>query len=476
MSRRLAVAAVALGIAAALGSARTARADEGAPIARARIEVETPVVAGHPVPLVLEVLVPTWFRGAPRFPSIDLDDAVVVSLLSGGNFSAEVGGETYSGVSRDYLIYPQVAGTFTLPPLEIVAEFKIGGRPSGPTPVRVTPLTFEAIVPPGAADLPFVLVTPSLSMTQTLDPEPSGLRVGDALRRRVEIEAEGSLAMLLPPLRFEAPSGTALYSDPPALEDAGGERGEARVARRVETWTYVFEEPGVYTLPPAEIPWWNLTHERVERGSVPAVELTVAANETLRDEIPLDDATGVGEPASTGPPVPPWWRALRPRLPYLVGALAFLGVAVRAARRWGPSIRERRERLARERADSEESYLEELHRATGSGEPVAVVRALFRWLDRRAGAEPAGGTATAKRFVEAAGDDELARELAALGAELYGRPDAGPGREGPSWSGDRLFRALRSARARALDARRPARDGVPGELPPINPGRRARPT
>ena len=63
-----------------------------------------------------------------------------------------------------------------------------------------------------------------------------------------------------------------------------------------------------------------------------------------------------------------------------------------------------------------------------------MVRALFRWFDRRAGSEPttARGITTAQRFVEAAGDDEQARELAALGAELYERPDAGPGREGPT--------------------------------------------
>jgi BatD DUF11 like domain len=79
---------------------------------------------GQAVRVTVKVLVPNYFTGAPAFPELNMDDAIVVLPGEWPEHSNEtVGQQTYAGISVAYLVYPQKPGSFKLPAAEIVVTY-----------------------------------------------------------------------------------------------------------------------------------------------------------------------------------------------------------------------------------------------------------------------------------------------------------------------------------------------------------------
>ena len=136
------------------------------------------------IKVVVEVLVPTWFTGAPRFPTLDVDDAITLFDDRGVNLTERIEGATWAGQSRQYHIYPQRPGAYEIRAIPIRLRYKAEGVDSrSEVTVSPGPIRFEASIPPEAADLPYFIATTRLRLEQSFDPEPGLLAVGDAKRR-----------------------------------------------------------------------------------------------------------------------------------------------------------------------------------------------------------------------------------------------------------------------------------------------------
>ena len=107
---RLAIAALLL----AQASMAQDQDEDRNPIARTRLEPGPAVTVGQPIDIDIEVLVPAFFMGAPRYPDLDVDDALTLFNARGTNFSERIDGETWAGQSRRYTVYPQRAGTYEI--------------------------------------------------------------------------------------------------------------------------------------------------------------------------------------------------------------------------------------------------------------------------------------------------------------------------------------------------------------------------
>jgi hypothetical protein len=254
------------------------------PIVRARIETASPVMVGETVTLSVDVLTPTWFPRAPQFPAaLEVENAVAVFDDSfRTNLTEQIDGESWSGIRRHYLIYPQLAGTYAVPPVEVEVVYALpNARPSEPLSLASPPLRFAARVPPEAVGLDYFIAARDFSLEQKVEPGAEGLRVGDALTRTITLRATDASSMMLPITEFPTVDGLAVYPDPTRASDTGGERGEAREATRVDGATYVLETEGSYVLPPIERSWWDVSAGRLRQVSVPAVSFTVAPNPDL---------------------------------------------------------------------------------------------------------------------------------------------------------------------------------------------------
>lgn len=443
-----------------LAAVGPAVAQEPGPIVRARVEPAGPVMVGEPARIVVDVLTPTWFLSPPRFPTLDVPGALVVFEERGLNLNESIEGTSYSGLQRDYLVYPMREGRLEVPSFDVTVVYAIDAKPSKPTPLATKPLSLEAAVPAAARGLGTFVSATKLRLRQTLDRPPKGLAVGGSLRRTVTIDAEGAFGMMLPPLPPAEIAGLSAYPDPPQVEDHAGERGEARVARRVDSVAYRLEHEGTYELPAIEVAWWDVGAKQMRKARLSAVAFSVAPAPARADEIPLPPED---QAAATPPPEPrARWSNLVPWIGLLAVTLAVLAWRLPSLSRRVLRTRARLTEARRRRRDSEPAWFRRVRRAAGRGDPAATYRALLGWA-RRVGPT---GSATLGTFLAEAGDAVLAEDIARLGESVYGRGSAET-----AWSGSRLVRGLEAARRRALRAPAATRVG----LGPLNPTTRSLP-
>jgi hypothetical protein len=419
-------------------TASHAQSPASQPIARAELEVDVPIIVGQPVSVRVEVLVPSFFTGAPNWPDVEIHDAMTIFQWTGGlNFTERIDGQTWAGQSRRYVVYPQRARRYEISSIPIEVRYSVDGETVTAT-VSPAPIGFDAELPPEARGLEYFIATNGLELVQVFDARPDTIRVGEAFRRTLTVTVQNAMGMVVPRLEVRAPAGLGIYRDPPVVEETFGERGSSILGTRVETITYLAEKEGTYSLPAIELVWWDLGAKRLRREMIPPVEFVVSAdtNTTLSFSERVGDGSDAdGGPASVVPSLRRW------------GSLAlFLGtlflVLTRFIRRFGPALRERIDAAQRERSQSESAYFERFRKAAQSGDPRAAWSTLTAWLDRT---HRGPGAATVRGFVETASDSVLEQQVDAIDRALFG---VDPPAQDAKWSGKALARSAARSRRR----------------------------
>lgn len=409
------------------------------PIVRAEVSPET-VVVGEAATLRVTVLAPTWFTKPPVYPTFELPNAIT-RLPPDSSFptNERVGGENWSGIVRDYLVYPQLAARYELSGLKVQITY---ADPSTRQPVvldvEMPPVVYSAKVPAGAADLDPFIPSTSLRLEQSLSGEIDNVKVGDGVTRSVTATVAGLPSLFLPTLLPTSEiDGLSVYPEEPVTEDIALNRGAGYDGQRTEAVTYVFERGGELNLPAVELRWWNTESKSIETASLPSISIGVSGGVSAADpqEARLD-----------------WWTS---RSIWIIAGLlvvlVYLGV-----RYLPPLLAHLKESIGRWRR-SESHVFRKLLRATQAGSPEIIVHLLIAWLDK---VQPG---ATVEALEREAGLDALSAATAPLYRNLYGgepRADFGPMQR------RELAESLRALRDRLLVLRR---SGAAQVLPDLNP-------
>ena len=414
------------------------------PLVRARIEKSGEVWVGQAVPLNVEVIVPSWFTGAPRFPELEVPNAVTLSPEGAVNFVVQSVGKTFSAQSQRYLIYPQVKGKYTVPLVKVQVTYALpDGKPSPPAMLASPPIQFEARLPAGAEGAKYYLTTSSFRISQSFDRTLERLKVGDSVTRTVDMTAEDTVGISLPPLKFEAPEGIRLYRGTPKVSEKA-ERGKIE-ATRMDTATYVLEKEGRYTLPEIAIVWWNPEKKVMNKASLSTIELSVQANSGLNAEV-FASSREPEEKLVEGSQqtVLELFKASLNWVVLLLGLFLFLLILRRILSSKGISIRSWLEERKRRRADAEITYFKRFRKASLSNDTRATLRELMFWLDRT---DTRPVAPTLEQFVRESGMPELSKEGDALKGLLFARPArVGPTEVQRKWSGKQFYRLVAKAR------------------------------
>jgi hypothetical protein len=235
-----------------------------------RLQPSPPFETGSTLRLEIDLLTTTWFTAAPQPPALELPGMLVTPPNGqGDNLTLSIDGEIWFGLRLTYLLTPTEPGQRRIP--ELPFELQVG-QASGPMQVNTQALDFN--VSGAALDSTSAnrLVASDVRMTQQIEGDKDSLQVGDRLTRRIRIEADGAQAMLIPPLEFVEIQGLKRYPHPPEVKPLSDGRGSIDGGLRIDSVSYVVEQPGSYLLPELELHWGN-SHTRAEQVSrVPAIE------------------------------------------------------------------------------------------------------------------------------------------------------------------------------------------------------------
>ena len=406
------------------------------------------IMVGKSTTLRVEVLAPNYMTSPPEMPDFQLRNAMTRQLQS-VNTSEQRNGVEYAGVRFEFAIYPLEPGSYAVTGQKLTIKYAAEPPATRVATISLPRIEFQAFIPDAAAALHPFLTAAHLTIEQTIQ-RPSGqIKVGDAVTRIITLKADGTPAMLLPPMAFPAIEGLAVYPAQPSLQDRTEGRSDAMSGSRVDSATYMPEKPGNYVLPAAEVRWWNSHDNKIETAHLDAVTLQVAANPAV--------VSSIGGSAASR-----WnWRGIVELVAnhWLLALIAVVVLALLAwlAPRLGRSIAVRHRQRRQAWLGSEAFFFDRLRHAARRGDARGAYFSLLDWLQRF---EPASPRHSVEALKTAARDLTLTQEIDALEAHLFAAS-----REASAYSLHRLVRCVSRAR-RTLH-----RQSAPAERPHALPQR-----
>ena len=376
---------------------------------------------------------------------LQVADTRIEQLGESRTYEKVINGIRHGVIETRYAIYPQHSGTLTIPTQTFSATLveprpAQDNNPQGSKPGKLIhvsspelSLTVKAKPALYPADAPW-LPARSLTLTESWNPEPDHVQVGDSLTRSLTLKAEGLAGAQLPPLALSDIPGLRRYPDQPVLSNQNNDRG--LIGSREDREALVPNRVGALELPAVEVVWWNTHEDHLERTSLPARTLQVATNPSLIVDTPASPTV------ITAPDNDSLWIWQLTSL--ILACTTLLGFGLWWRARWQPAILR-----AAQTGPSPRTLLDDLKRASQANDPQATRQALDAWARQ----QPETLADMAARFVP------LSDALDGLNGALYSE-------SGQYWQGDELWRAVKAI-PMAEREQDPAGDST--SLPPLYP-------
>ncbi|EXF93173.1 protein BatD [Pseudomonas fluorescens HK44] len=355
---------------------------------------------------------------------LQIPDARVEQLGESRTYEKVINDLRHGVIERQYAIYPQHSGLLTIPAQMFSATLVETqpvqeAAPQGPKAgklIRVSSTGLNLTVKPKPADYPADapwLPAHSLSLSESWNPTPDHVQVGESMTRSLTLKAEGLASSQLPPLPATETSGLRRYPDQPLLSNQPGDRG--LIGIREDREALVPTRVGQIELPPVDVVWWNTLQDHLERSSLPARTLNAVNNPSLMADTPAGNVLAT---VAVGSEALWYWKLST----LILACTTLLGFGLWWRARWQPAILR-----AAQTGPSPRTLLDDLKRACQANDPQATRQALDAWARQ----QPETLADMAARFVP------LSDALDGLNGALYSET-------GHYWQGEELWRAIRA--------------------------------
>ena len=314
-------------------------------------------------------------------------------------------GRRYRVHERSYAVFPFGSGALELSGANATGRIAAAaatqsadGRQQVRLEAAAQTLTVSPV--PAAAGTAAWLPARSLSLRESWSTPATELRPGQALRRRIRIEAAGMDAAQIPPLSplSMAVPGMLIDAEPPRLETRPA--GAHTIGVREQTLRMVALRAGEVRVPELQLRWWNLNTDTTASATLPARSWqVVAADAAPASLLPKPAAAAPEQAQASSAPMSATWLLLA------AAALLCAGLALACARR--PRVR----------------AAWRLRRACRCGNAGGVRDGLLQWA---AGIWPQAPPLTLQALAERSPDAAARHALTMIERSLYG-PEPGPG-------------------------------------------------
>lgn len=364
-------------------------AEEPAPfILLASTVPDTGIWVGQRVIYQVDVLGRDGWAKIQRMPDFQASGLIIVPFESQGTrLNETIDGESYTGQRYQLSLFPQRDGRISLPSATVNIEISRWGSQAGKQVLQGTipPVNFTAKFPPGGRKLQGLISTGKLTAEQLWEPDVVNVTVGDAIQRRINLEAEDVSAMAFSPISFSGSDAVDVYPQTPIVKDHY-DRGTL-IGRRSETASYIFKNHGNVVLPSITITWWDLQNNKLRETVLPSRHIEIAPSSTVQ---------GLGLDAEMPSNRQKW---------IYPGAVTVCLIVL--AGLFHKHIRLRWHIWQRERNVSEKFFFRRFVKAARSGTPADTMNALMHWLDRIHKSDKA---ARLDQFLAAYSDSKVVKE------------------------------------------------------------------
>lgn len=187
-------------------------------------------------------------------------------------------GKRFDVFESRYVLFADQPGRLLIPEVQVMGRMQVrsfnGGSAAG-IPIRSPEVILDVLAPPDVypASKPW-LPARNLSISSEFDTRRS--EVGAPLTFDLDIEVEDALSSQIAPLEVVFPAAIKSYPESPRLEDESTSRG--LLGRRLERYSLIPTNPGIFTLPEVSITWWDTQNRRVREARLASREIEILPN------------------------------------------------------------------------------------------------------------------------------------------------------------------------------------------------------
>jgi hypothetical protein len=238
---------------------------------------------GQRVPFFVELRSSGSFAGSASFDLPEIPGAMVMKIGGPSVSSEQIEGKTWFVQSHEFALFSQKPGSLEISAFPVRFSQREGF--SGPvSDVNAESPGFEITIqaPTGSENIPFLVTTESLDVTETWDPAPGSAKFGAVFKRTIVQRAPQVPGMALVPAPTTAPEGIRVYPGSAEINDKL-DRGDFLGERR-ETITYMMQQSGTLEIPELSYVWWNPKTEALESKTLPAATFEIAPQPAAQSE------------------------------------------------------------------------------------------------------------------------------------------------------------------------------------------------
>mgnify|MGYP003974537793 FL=1 len=271
----------------------TTSAEQGSPLfIESSVDLKTPYIQQ-----MVHYRVQLFYRAKLAEGSLSdpqLENTLIQRLGEDREFTTKRNGVGYRVVERNYALFPQQSGRYTIPapvldariiqsnnssrgPRHPLNDLFNSGRFNSTQAVRIRgeAQTLNVRPRPPSQQRGEWLPAQALQLSEQWLPEEEEVEVGMPLSRTLIIEAEGVVGTMLPDLTPVADAGFKLYPEPATQESSA--TSEGMISKKVRKIAYIPTQAGSFTLPAVTLQWWNSRKNRMEVATLPSKTITVVA-------------------------------------------------------------------------------------------------------------------------------------------------------------------------------------------------------
>jgi len=232
-------------------------------------------IVGQPFTIVIEVATNRWFARGTSIEAFSLANTVIIPNETAINGNKRIDGVTWSTQTREIVIYPSKAGLLNLPEIEvnISVNHEQFGVVDGSASINKQVIMIA--LPNALKNIEHYIVSPKVTLDIDVSSDnKTPYEIGDAVSQTITLIAEDTPGMMLPPVVFPQIEGLSIYHRPSQVFDKNN-RGSL-IGTRIESYTFIFEQPGNYQLEQQTIYWWDTSRKQLTELIIPNRKWTVS--------------------------------------------------------------------------------------------------------------------------------------------------------------------------------------------------------
>lgn len=237
----------------------------------------------------------TWFAKPLVFDNIQMEGAFVQSFKRTLSSMETVNKKKYASLEFYYIVFPYQAGELTFPALEIKANIPPEGDYKGQDiTLRTEALTILVEDVPKGYDEERWMVANDVRLKNSWSEDINSLKIGDVLIRKVTTNANGTLPSFIDAPEVMKVDFASQYSQEPEFTDLRDDKSVN--GKRLDTYSYLLEEEGEFTIPAVEISWYHPALGKFYKRELPEYQIKVSSNPALASLHQLRDSLNALNP------------------------------------------------------------------------------------------------------------------------------------------------------------------------------------